>query len=1019
MKFQFTTQAYQSEAVASVVQVFAGQANTGLASYRHDRGESRVQDQSTIDFNDAAYRNAELSLNAKQLLENIQAVQSANRIQQSPKLSTELGAVSLDIDMETGTGKTYVYIKTMFELYNTYGWGKYIVVVPSIAIREGVKKSFEITQEHFMEAYGLKARFFVYNSKNLHQLDEYSQHAGISVLIINMQAFNTSLSEEKGSSNKDARIIYSKRDEFGSRRPIDVISANRPIIILDEPQKMGGAATQNALKKNFAPLFSLNYSATHKTQHNLVYVLDALDAYDKKLVKKIEVKGFEIRNLSGTHSYLYLASIEIDRKDPPRAQLELEVKRGTGIKRELRLVRENDNLYNISGELEEYKGFIISQIDPIRAQISFTNGVSLNTGEATGHIHEEDIRRIQIRETIASHFDKEEQLFQQGIKCLSLFFIDEVAKYRQYDEDGNAQLGEYGRMFEEEYQALLAEKLKNCSPAYKTYLETIDSTKTHSGYFSIDKKGRAINSSVKRGSDESDDLSAYDLILSNKERLLSFDEVTRFIFSHSALREGWDNPNIFQICTLKHSENTTAKRQEVGRGLRLCVDQSGQRQDLNVCGEELVHTINLLTVIASESYAQFVSDLQSDIKANLYARPTNASVEYFAGKSVVTDAGQHIITEKEAIAIYNYLVRQGYVDDDGKITDDYRNDAAAGTLKELRPDLQPIADGIHTLVQAIFNPSVLEGMTSNGHGTKVKDNPLNANWKDFQDLWNRINKKYAYTVDFKSTNLIEKAITAINSELRVAKLSYVLMEGQQQGLNFTAERSQTKELTGGQGSRARYDLIGKIAEASTLTRRTVTAILKGIQADKLKLFADNPEEFISNVSGLINNQKAAVVVEHIQYAPSAEPPYTPDIFNMSRASDEYANALQAKKAIQDYVFTDGTATNSVERRFAEDLDIAEEVIVYAKLPRGPKGFSIPTPVGNYSPDWAISFKKDSVKHIFFIAETKGTMDNLQMRRIEEAKITCAKKLFNELSTSEVKYHEVVDYQTLLKVMQTL
>ena len=1025
MKFQFKVQPFQTEAANSVVRVFAGQLKLSEVNYRRDVGKVESTLFNRGDDYETGCRNADVELTKEQLLNNIRAVQTDNNIRYSTDLISGLGAVSLDVEMETGTGKTYVYIKTMFELFKAYGWSKFIVVVPSIAIREGVKKSFEITQEHFMEIYRIKARFFVYNSSNLHQLDEFSQNSGINVMIINTQAFNTTLNEEKNvegrSGNEAARIIYTKRDEFGSRRPIDVIKANRPIIILDEPQKMGGAATQNALKKNFAPLFSLNYSATHKTSHNLVYVLDALDAFKKKLVKKIEVKGFELKNLSGTNRYIYLAAIIIDKKKSPRARLEFEVSRtGGSPKREMRLLEVGDSLYTASKGLEEYRGISIADIDANRATVTFTNGEILSTGEASGNVNEDDIRRIQIRETINSHFDKEESLFEQGVKCLSLFFIDEVAKYRQYGDDGEEILGEYGRLFEEEYTAVLNERLTLFPTAYQAYLRGISTNAAHRGYFSIDKKGRAVNSDVKRDSDESDDISAYDLILKNKERLLSFDEPTRFIFSHSALREGWDNPNVFQICTLKHSYNITAKRQEVGRGLRLCVNNVGERQDIDVCGETLVHGVNVLTVVASESYTGFVADLQNEIKSDLYERPTKASIEYFNGRTVYTNAGdEYTIGVAEAQVIYNYLVRNDYVDDNGGVTETYHAAAVAGNFAPLKPELAPIAENVHKLVQSIFDPGILKEMTVNGHSTKVKDNPLNDNWNDFKELWERINKRYAYIVEFDGTELTNKSITAINNVLKVARLSYTLTRGSQDGTDFKVERSETKKLDRAQGGLAAYDLIGKIAEATSLTRRTVTAVLSGIDKDKLWLFRENPEEFIAKIAGIINRQKASVVVEHIRYAPSAEEPYTQDIFHMSRASDEYAKAFRAKRAIQDYVFTDGTSADSVERRFAGDLDVADEVVVYAKLPKGPKGFCIPTPVGDYSPDWAITFKKGKVKHIFFIAETKGTMDSLEIRPIEKAKTDCAKLLFNRFSTDEVKYHEVDSYQSLLNVMETL
>ena len=695
MKFNFKIQQYQTDAVDAVVKVFNGQGFYDKINYIRDLGKMKSKDmQMTLGFtdeemqlydptNDTGYKNELVELSDEQLLSNIQALQRQNNIKLSNSLVKDLGRCSLDIEMETGTGKTYVYIKTMFELNKKYGWSKFIVVVPSIAIREGVKKSFEITADHFMEHYGKKARFFIYNSSNLNQLDNFSSSSGINVMIINTQAFASSLKEDGRS--KEARIIYSKRDEFGSRRPIDVIKANRPIIILDEPQKMGGEVTQKALK-NFNPLFSLNYSATHAKHHNLIYVLDALDAFNKKLVKKIEVKGFEVKNFRGTDSYLYLEQIVLSSKKPPMAKIELEIGYNKSINRESRILGVGEDLYYVSQEMEQYKGYTISEIDPLRGTVTFTNGEVISTGDIVGDISEKDMRRIQIRETILSHFEKEEKLFDKGIKCLSLFFIDEVAKYRQYDENGDEVLGEYGKMFEQEYINVLNEYVTLLDTPYQRYLKSTcsDVEEVHKGYFSIDKKGHAIDSKVKRGSEFSDDISAYDLILKNKERLLSFDEPTRFIFSHSALREGWDNPNVFQICTLKHSDSNTAKRQEVGRGLRLCVNQNGNRMDVESCGET-VHDINVLTVVASESYKTFVTDLQSDIKTVLYDRPTVATSEYFKGKYIKVDDVPTLIDDETANAIEFYLIQNGYVDMKRKVTDKYRQEIKSGTVAEL-PD---------------------------------------------------------------------------------------------------------------------------------------------------------------------------------------------------------------------------------------------------------------------------------------------------------------------------------------------
>lgn len=1038
MKFRFKIQQYQTDAVDSVIRVFKGQPYSDGVSYRRDLGEVKpvlapVDQQISLfppaqismdEVDDTGYLNEMLQLTDEQLLKNIRDVQQDNEIYQSASLAKGLGCCALDVEMETGTGKTYVYIKTMFELNKRYGWSKFIVVVPSIAIREGVKKSFEITVDHFMEHYGKKARFFIYSSANLNQLDSFSADSGINVMIINTQAFAASLKEDGRS--KEARIIYSKRDEFQSRRPIDVIAANRPIIIMDEPQKMGGDVTQKALK-SFNPLFTLNYSATHKERHNLIYVLDALDAYNKRLVKRIEVKGFEVKNFRGTDGYLYLESFILSPKQPPKVRMELEIRYNKSINRETRQLTVEDNLYFISGEMEQYRGFSVSQIDPIDGTVTFTNGDIIHKGEVIGDVSESDMRRVQIRETIISHFQKEAQLFRKGIKTLSLFFIDEVAHYRQYDADGNEALGEFGRIFEEEYVSVMNGYRTLLDPEYVAYLDGIDVHATHRGYFSIDKKtGRAIDSQLKRGSEFSDDISAYDLILKNKERLLSFEEPTRFIFSHSALREGWDNPNVFQICTLKHGgDSTTQKRQEVGRGLRLCVNQAGERMDAETVGAD-VHVLNTLTVIASEGYADFVAALQDETRAVLYDRPRKASIEYFEGKNVImADGSTAKINASDARKIYQYLVRNNYVDEDDGITQDYRDDVAADRLKPLPEGLQPIGESIHKLVQAIFDDKVLKEMFADGNKTPAPENPLNDRFykKEFQSLWTAINHKYAYTVDFDSDELIRKAVAAINSELFVSQLQYtVSVAGQKAsisgdemrtGNSFEAAKTHTETLKHAETSQVKYDLVGKIAEGTVLTRRSAAAILKGINPAKFYMFRNNPEEFISKVIRLIKEQKATMIVEHITYD-RIEGSYDSSIFTAEKHGKTFDQAFHANKAIQDYVFTDGTAEDSVERRFVKSLDGSQDVFIYAKLPRG---FSIPTPVGHYSPDWAIVFHEGTVRHIYFVAETKGTMDSLNLRPIEKAKIDCAKKLFTTLSNGMVTYDHVDDFQQLMnKVM---
>lgn len=1025
MKFKFKVQPYQTNAVESVISCFEGQPKGGMLRYRIDPGKKGE----TLELDDG-FRNADLRLTDAELLSNIQVVQKRQNLpvskaldefttfnrrgerQDAPRSYKPGARVNLDIEMETGTGKTYCYIKTMFEMNKRFGWSKFIVMVPSIAIREGVQKSFQITAEHFSEAYGKKARFFVYNSKSLHELESFSSDAGINVMIINIQAFNA-----RGADN---RRIYDELDDFQSRRPIDVISANRPIIILDEPQKMEGAATLEALPK-FNPLMILRYSATHRTQHLRVHRLDALDAYNQKLVKKIQVRGIQTRGLAGTNAYLYLEGIEIS-KSAPVARIELEVKLQSGqIKRQLKRVEFGRNLFDVSGGLAQYHGFTISQIDANQDTVEFTNGVILHAGDAQGDVNENDIRRIQIRETIKSHFDKEKQLYAQGIKILSLFFIDEVVKYRDYGRED--EKGDYARVFEEEYAALRGEYLAELAidnEAYRAYLKDIDPSRTHSGYFSIDKQNRLVDpSSKKTGEDKglSDDETAYDLILKNKERLLSFEEPTRFIFSHSALREGWDNPNVFVMCMLKHSDNTISRRQEVGRGLRLCVNRNGDRVD----HPSTVHTINVLTVVASESYKDFVTGLQTEIADSLSARPRKANEDYFAGKVLRTPWGDVEVTAQMARQIYRYLVRNDYTDDADAVTDTYHQAKEAGQLAGFAEDLEPYREQIIELIDSVFDDSKLPSIDD---GRKPKTNPLNDNFKkkEFQELWARINHKAVYRVEFDSAELVSKAIKALDSHLRVTPLQYQVQSGEQiaavtdeqlsRGESF-AQTGSTTERGTIVHSDVPYDLIGEIAEDSQLTRKTVAEILTGIEPLTFGQFAQNPEHFIAEASRLIKEQKASAIIEKLAYN-TVDDHYETDIFTAAQTGQDFSRATaKLKNHVYDYCIVD----SGTERSFVAELDASAEVVVYAKLPRG---FLIPTPVGDYNPDWAISFRRGSVKHIYFVAETKGSMSSLQLRELEKTKIKCARKFFDELNTKlagdRVRYDVVSDYGKLMDLV---
>jgi type III restriction enzyme len=1020
MKLKFKTQAYQTAAVQAVVDCFAGQppATAEAMSYRIDPGAAP---RGTADLFADGFKNAAVKLPERQLLENLQKVQRHQNLPISEALEkTKVSPLNLDIEMETGTGKTYCYIKTIFELNKLYGWSKFIIVVPSIAIREGVAKSLKITAEHFLEGYQKKARFFIYNSKQLHHLESFSSDAGINVMVINVQAFN--------ATGKDARRIYEELDDFQTRRPIDVIAANRPILILDEPQKMGGDKTMASLV-NFKPLMVLRYSATFKEPfYNKVHRLDALDAYNQKLVKKIAVRGIAVKGLAGTNAYLYLQSIEISAKKPPEARVELEQKLAGGqIKRVPRKLRKGDNLFDLSNGLDQYRGYVVSEIDATTDTLSFTNGVELFVGEAAGDVNEATLRRIQIREAVKAHFDKEQALFPQGVKVLTLFFIDEVAKYRDYAAPD--EKGEYARVFEEEYQAHLKEvvdlDLHMRDEAYVQYLKGVPVGKTHNGYFSIDKKNkRLVDPDVAaRGENagQSDDVDAYDLILKDKERLLSLDEPVRFIFSHSALREGWDSPNVFVICALKHSDNTISRRQEVGRGLRLSVNQQGDRMD----HPATVHDVNVLTVVASESYKDFVSVLQKDISESLSARPRFANEEFFTGKVLQTAAGEVQVTPQLAKQIYKYLLKNDYTDDDDRVAAAYHEAKATGTLAALPPELQPYAEQVFQLIDSVFSDKQLPQFDDD---RRPKKNPPNDNFEkqEFKALWNRINRKAAYSVRFDSAELVGKAVAEMNQHLRVTPLQFTVQRGEQadittqddlksgQGFVLTATKTESNHLHSVH-SAVKYDLVGKLAEGTQLTRRTVVDILKGLNVAVFAQFKTNPEHFIVEACRLISEQKATMVVEHLAYDP-VDQRYELDIFTAGQTKQDFSKSgAKLNRHIYDYVLTD----SGTERRFVEELDTAADVVVYAKLPRG---FLIPTPVGDYNPDWAIAFKEGVVKHVYFVAETKGSMSSMELRKIEETKIACARRFFDRLNVKyapeNVRYDVVDSFDKLMELVKS-
>ncbi len=1029
MKLKFKNQAYQDDAVQAVVDVFQGQSRGYrkdlMARYKTTEGTGLFEEE--IEVEEVAFGNRAIELLERDERNNIRNIQRRNDINYTDGQPLD----EFSIEMETGTGKTFTYIKTMYELNKEYGWSKYVVMVPSIAIREGVQKSFEITQDFFQEKYGKKIRYFIYNSSNssnIANINTFASDNSIQVMIINYQAFAA-----KSSGN---RKIYEELDELQSRRPIDVIKAVHPILIIDEPQKFGVATEE--LFKEFNPLFKIRYSATHKRdrEYNKLYRLDAIDAYNQRLVKKIDVKGIEVMHDKSEDAYLFLDSVDISSKHDPIANLEIEVKTSTGVTRKLMKVKAGDDLKTKSGGLQQYDGYKVTEIDGRYEdydKVYFTNGKMIQVGQAVGNVEQEYVSRIQIRETIKSHLEKEKELFKKGIKVLSLFFIDEVAKYKYY-EDGNACKGEYAKMFEEEYRNAITDYITLFEDdEYSNYLKGFDSKDIHAGYFSIDKKKTDsdgnymfINNEkeIKKDTDGeyySGDQDAFDLIMKDKERLLSFEEPVRFIFSHSALREGWDNPNIFQICTLKHSNSEISKRQEIGRGLRICVNKDGDRMDLSVL-EDNFHLINNLTVIASESYEKFAEALQTEMVESLSARPAKLTMEWLLEKQVYDQDGNSLVfkDQNNAFNFMNDLIKRNYLDNDTqKITDLFIVDRDTKKIEFDEP-FNMFKDDIIRIISSIYDADHYKP-TTDARKDNIKSLIPNDNFnkKEFQDLWNKINIQTLYEVDFDSNELVDKAITAIDSRLIIPKMSVIITHGTQKETmtveqlkeheTLVSEKTTTSIVDDFTPSQVEYDLIGEITRDTRLTRKTVITILSRINPQRFDQYKYNPEEFIRKVTNIINEEKSSCVIEGITYH-KTDKKYDISIFNMNNIKAELnVNAMaNVKKHIYDYVVYD----SSVERKFAERLEDGE-VTVYAKLPND---FKIPTPVGNYNPDWAIVFDNKSFKYVYFIAETKGDMSTLQLKGAEKAKIKCAKKHFEAISNNEVKYDAVDSYEKLIELV---
>jgi type III restriction enzyme len=991
MKLKFKRQQFQIDARDAVCDVFEGQG-TDSFKYLFGRKKGGLTDFGA-DSNIYAWKNGKISLSDETLLNNIKKIQKKHDIKQSTQLEGD--GVNLTTEMETGTGKTYVYINSIFELNKRYGWTKFIVVVPSIAIREGVAKSFQIMEDHFATLYGKKIRHFIFNSSKPTQIESFATNSGINVMVINNHAFN----------KKDTNNMY-KKTERGAKL-IDYISGTNPIMIIDEPQSVEGKSTKLAMK-DFNSLFTLRYSATHRETYNMIYRLDAVDAFNKKLVKQINVKGIDIKGTTATHSYLYLEGIDISKTQYPKARIELEIKQVNGVVKKTRNIKRGDDLFSLSDGLQQYKGYKVSDITVDK--VSFTNGINLTISDVLGNINEEHKRRIQIRETIRSHLNKEKNLYKKGIKTISLFFIDEVKKYRNYDEEGNSLQGKYAQLFEEEYLQLI-KSYKKEEPDYVNYLNSITPEETHEGYFSIDKKGKLTNpKETGRGENKTcDDVSAYDLIMKRKELLLDLKQKTRFIFSHSALREGWDNPNVFQICVLRNTDPKEVRtRQEVGRGLRLCVNQQGERVDEEFEGLDFTQA-NILTIIANESYEDFAHGLQNEFSKNIRDRPSKLTAEFLMKKSI---AGEKISDSVAKAIVYDFTINQ-YIDENGTLTQKYHDDRESGEVK-IRDELKDKTEEIVKVIRELYDNTIKVHNEDDSSKIKNKINSTNFNSKEFKKLWEYINSKSTYTVDFKTNKLIKNSVKEINERLDVVKILAETKEGQmkrtalkaedfKRNSAFGKETIKSESVKEGVSESIKDDWIGRIVTETKLTRLTVIEILSKINQEKFDLIKQNAVDFVIRISKIINDEKAEIIHENIEYHKTKER-IPIDIFEKSILSN--GKFIDLNKYIYDYLIYD----SDVEKKLAKNIDDSIEVSVFSKLPKGE--YVIYTPVGKFSPDWMIVFDKDKVKYAYFVIETKGSARKLDLRGVERIKIECAKKHFQAISDGNVKFDAVSSFDEL-------
>jgi type III restriction enzyme len=975
---------YQQEAINAVVDIFQGQevctSNFTVFSPEY------LAKQKTLDFNQIGYAN-KLQLTEAQILENTQKIQLRNGLK--PSLPNEIDIKHLDfsIEMETGTGKTYVYLRTIMEMNRQYGFTKFIIVVPSIPIKEGVYKSLQITESHFKEHYNnIPYKYFIYDSSNLPDVRDFAVNDQLQIMVINIDAFRKSFENEKDET-KSQNIIHRYNDKLGYK-PLQLIQDTRPIVIIDEPQTTLSTELAKKSVRNLNPLVMLRYSATHKEKLNLMYKLDAVDAYNRQLVKQIEVASVKVDGAAIDGAYMKLVSVKY--KPNIRAKVDLDILEKGERKRKPKELKKNDDLLEIT-KLQQYEGFIVNDIyaQPGNEYIEFINGTILKLGESIGTVDDSLIKRMMIRKTIEEHLNKELTLNPKGIKVLSLFFIDAVKHYRIYDEDGNMQNGDYANMFEEEYKKLIKK------PKYQTLFGEIkdldlEVQEIHNGYFSIDKKSKASNKKEKfeyfkdTSGNVSADEDTYNLIMKEKEKLLGFESKLRFIFSHSALKEGWDNPNIFQICTLKEAgASEIRRRQEIGRGLRLAVNQEGER----IYGFDA----NTLTVMASESYEDFVDNLQKEIEKETgiifgILQPhsfNNITVEMHGADPV-------FLGQEKSEELFDFLMMNGYINNKGKVQETLKADLRSGNVR------LPYGLEDHVKAQVIETLKQTAGkleVKRNEDKQVVKINKHVLLSPEFKELWDRIKYKTTYSVRFDSENLIRACQKHISDRLVVSrgKLVYekASLDITKGGISVVGD-PETEYGTIEAEIEVLPDIVSYLQNETQLTRKSVVSILLG--CSNLRYFKLNPQKFIEGCIDIINEQMRLHIVDGIVYTRIGDHEiYSQELFQNEQLTGYLkSNMLASSKSPYEHVVYE----SGVESDLTKEFERNRNVKVYTKLPRW---FQIDTPLGNYNPDWAVLFDVNGTEKLFFVVESKGTMGFDFLRPAEQGKIECGKKHFEELA----------------------